>query len=692
MISLREEENEEFKRMTFERLCSPITIRGCTFRNRIFSSGHQTLLAESGLAGVAFQAYHEARARGGAALIVTEAVAVHPTAFFNEAILLGYLDACVAGFRATAEAVHAHGCRIVGQLFHPGAEVAGMLPDGSRPVPWGPSVYHQERYLVTARPMPSSLIEEIVAGYGDTAARMSEAGFDGVEVLASHGYLPSQFLNQRINKRDDAYGGSFENRMRLLTEIHDDVRRKVGDGKIVGLRISADEKTHLGLSEEDTLAVVRTLDRDGRFDYFNVTLGSSTTTAGATHIVPAMALVPGYVAPYAGRLKQVTSRPVFVVGRINQPQDAERILRDGQADMIGMTRAQICDPELANKIHAGSIDDIRACIACNQACIGHYAMEAPISCIQHPETGRELAYGQRVRAAVARRVLVVGGGPAGMKAAAVAAECGHRVTLCEKATRLGGQALLAQTLPGREEFGGIITNLQREMMRAGVVVRTGVEVTREMVQAEAVEVVIIATGATSFMPDILGREDGHVVDAWQVIRDEAKCGSRVVVADWRGDWIALGVAEKLARAGHSVRLVTVANAAAVNVQYYVRDPWIGELSRLGVTFTHYARIYGVDIDTAYFQHVTTGDPIEFPGTDTLVVSYGHQSETALGDALTAEWDGEVHIIGDALTPRTAEEAVLEGLKVASAIGASGGPTRSGRTGSGARTTGLVTPV
>jgi 2,4-dienoyl-CoA reductase-like NADH-dependent reductase (Old Yellow Enzyme family) len=652
--------------MIFEHLRTPFSIRGLSFRNRIFSSGHQTLLAKSGLPTEALAAYHEARARGGVGLIVTEATTVHETAFFSAATPTGHRDECIPGFRDIAEAVHRHACRVIGQLFHPGAEVVGVLEDGSRPVPWAPSAHHQERYLVTARPMPVALIEEVIDGYGDTAGRLIEAGYDGVEVLASHGYLPGQFLNPRLNRRDDEYGGTLENRMRFLAALYDNVRLKVGDDKIVGLRISADEKTHIGLAEEESLQVIDALDKQDRFDYFSVTLGSSSTTQGATHLVPPMAVETAYVAPYAGRLKQRTTRAVFVVGRINQPQDAEKILAAGQADMVGMTRAQICDPEVGNKIEAGRVDEIRACIGCNQACIGHYAVEAPISCIQHPETGRELEYGKRVAAARPRRVLVVGGGPGGMKAAAVAAERGHEVLLCEKQKQLGGQALLAQALPGREEFGGIITNLEREMTRAGVDVRTGVEVTSAMVRAEAPEVVIIATGATPYIPDMVDSASAHIVDAWQVIRNEVDCGDRVVIADWRGDWIGLGVADKLVHDGHHVRLLTVANAAGVNVQYYVRDPWIGELSRLGVEFKHYARLYGADEDTVYFQHATTGEPIECTGTDTLVVCYGHQSVMDLADAL-AGWDGEVHSIGDALSPRTAEEAVLDGLKVASAI-------------------------
>ncbi len=652
--------------MNFERLFSPFSIRGIEFRNRIFSSGHQTLLAEGALPTEAMVAYHEARARGGAGLIVTEATAVHETAYFNAALPTGYLDACIPGFRNIARAVHKHDCRIIGQLFHPGSEVSGIQEDGSRPVAWGPSTRHQERYLVNVRPMPRALIEEVIEGYAATAARLIEAEFDGVEVLASHGYLPAQFLNPRTNQRDDSYGGPLENRLRFLTEIHDAVRRKVGEDKIVGLRVSADEKTHSGLAEEEVIDAMEALDQAERFDYFNVTLGSSNTTGGAAHIVPGMAVETGYVAPFAATLKQRTSRAIMVVGRINQPQEGEKILAADQADMIGMTRAQICDPEIANKSRGGRLEDIRACIACNQACIGHYAVEAPISCIQHPETGRELEYGKRVAAASPRRVMVVGGGPGGMKAAAVAAERGHNVTLYEKALRLGGQALLAQMLPGREEFGGIVTNLEREMELAGVDVQVGAEITADLVRAEGPDVVIIATGATSFMPKIEGRDDAHVVDAWQVIKNEVNCGGRVVIADWRGDWIGLGLAEKLVREGRHVRLCTIANAAGVNVQYYVRDPWIGELSRLGVEFTPYARLYGADGDTVYFQHATTDEPLECPDTDTLVVSYGHQSVTDLSDGL-ADWDREVHSIGDALSPRTAEEAVLDGLKVGSSI-------------------------
>ncbi len=290
----------------------------------------------------------------------------------------------------------------------------------------------------------------------------------------------------------------------------------------------------------------------------------------------------------------------------------------------------------------------------------------PISCIQHPETGRELDYGTLIPTDTPKRILIAGGGPAGMKAAAIAAARGHEVTLYEATATLGGQVNLAQALPGRAEFGGLATNLAHEMALAGVTVHLNTPVTRDLIDAQAPDAVILATGARPYDPGLDGADDAHVVTAWAVLQGEANVGSRAVIADWRCDWIGLGLAEKLARDGCHVRLAVNGMVAGQSVPQYVRDVWLGSLHKLGVEVLPYMRLFGADSDTAYFQHTLSGEPVMLEQTDTLVTALGHASDTALADAL-ADWSGALHIIGDGHTVRTAEEAVLDGLRVGWAL-------------------------
>ncbi|WP_119460130.1 FAD-dependent oxidoreductase [Rhodospirillaceae bacterium SYSU D60014] len=650
----------------FPHLFSPLQVGSVTLKNRIFSTGHDTTMPTDGLINDRLVAYHRARAEGGAGLIVVQVAGVHESARYSSHVLMATSDDCIPGYRRVAETCHEVGCKVFGQAFHPGREIMESQ-DGSAPVAYAPSAVPNERFHVMPCPMSKRIVREVIAGYGDAARRMKEGGLDGVEIVASHGYLPAQFLNPRVNLREDEYGGSDENRLRFLREIVADIRAKVGPDFVVGMRISGDEKDHDGLTAEEVLTACRTLDGDaGGLDYYNVIAGSSASLAGAVHIVPPMVIENAYVAPFAAAVKTVVSKPVFVAGRINQPQEAEKVLASNQADLCGMTRAMICDPAMPGKAEAGRLDDIRACIGCNQACIGHFHLGYPISCIQYPESGRELTYGTPKPAAIRRRILVAGGGPGGMKAAAVAARRGHEVTLYEAAGQLGGQALLAQLLPGRMEFGGIITNLAHEMELAGVTVVKNTPVDAGLVAREAPDAVVVATGARPRRPAIEGGDDQHVVDAWQVLKGEANVGSSVVIADWRCDWVGLGIAEKLARDGCHVRLCINGYMPGQTIQQYVRDGWVGTLHKLGVEIIPYVRLFGADSETVYLQHMTSGEPVILDGIDTLVLAQGQERVAGLEEELS-DYDGEVRLVGDCLSPRTAEEAVLEGLKVGSAL-------------------------
>jgi 2,4-dienoyl-CoA reductase-like NADH-dependent reductase (Old Yellow Enzyme family)/thioredoxin reductase len=650
----------------FPYLFSPLRLRNTEIRNRIMSTGHQTYLAaKGGLPGDDFIAYHEARAAGGAGLIVIEAARFHPTGFTDSPELIVASDDCIPGLKRLVSSVHKHGARIFGQLSHSG-RVTKRIQGGLRGVAYAPSVVPDQRFHTIPRALPLALIGELIEEAGKAARRFGEAGFDGVELLASHGMLISDFLNPRNNQRVDAYGGTFENRLRFLVELLAIVRKNLGDGPVLGIRISVDEVEPDGLENAEVIAICHALKALGAIDYVNTTMGSMQGLGGSVHVVPPMEIPHAYVAPQAGTLRAAVGLPVFVAGRINQPQIAEAVLIAGQADMCGMTRAMISDPEMANKAREGRLDDIRACIGCNQACIGHYHMGYGISCIQNPVTGREVRFGRKEKAKVAKRVFVAGGGPAGMKAAVIAAERGHQVTLFEARPRLGGQALLAQLLPERAEFGGIVTNLRQEMHNGKVEVRLNTALSPEIVQREAPDSVIVATGATPYRPPIEGAEDAHVIDAWALLEGRANPGGRVLVADWRCDWIGLGVAEMLARSGRHVRLAVTGTYAGQNLQPYLRDHLVGKAHKLGVEIIPYARLFGVDADAAYLTHIVTGEPIIAEQVDSVILALGHQPNTSLEDML-APLGVDLHFAGDCLAPRSAEEAVYEGMLAGLAI-------------------------
>lgn len=644
----------------FPTLFSPFKIGQHTIPNRIVFTGHDTCLPENGVVNDALIAYLEKRARHGTGLIVLQVSGVHETARYTSHLLMANQDDCIPGYQRLAEACQRHGSVLFAQLLHPGREIMETA-DGLKPVSYSASNSPQERFHVMPRALNQSMINEIVTSFGDAAKRMQQAGIQGVEILASHGYLPAQFLNPKVNSRNDKYGGSFANRIRFLEEIIDEVRTQVGDELAIGIRISCDERDEDGMSKEDAIAALRYL--ENKLDYASVVAGTSASLGGAVHIVPPMMYDNAYLKNESLELRAGLSLPIILTGRINQPHEAEEVIRSGAADLCGMTRALICDPEMPSKAIKNDADGIRACIGCNQACIGRFHRGLPISCIQYPESGRELQYNEIGTALQPRRVAIIGGGPAGMKAAVTADARGHKVTLYEASSRLGGQANLAQLLPHRAEFGGLVTNLQEELKRSQVEVLTQQNVTPEKLLEEGYERVLVATGARPYSPPLERMGSLPVSQALDLLNASSLPGGHVVVYDSKGDWIGVGIAEILAKSGARVTLAVNGLHVGESLQSYVRDHTAARIHNLGIKVITYARAFGIDDDTVYFHHTAGGEPMIIDGVDNLVLCCGSIPNVSHEDE--DRWlNLPVTLLGDCLAPRTAEEAVYDGLKYA----------------------------
>ncbi|TGR10536.1 FAD-dependent oxidoreductase [Mesorhizobium sp. M4B.F.Ca.ET.190.01.1.1] len=645
----------------FTHLLSPLQLGSLSLRNRMIFTAHDSSQQVQGKVTEAYIAYQVARTKGGAGLQILAAASVDENSSYYDNQLMIDSDQAIPGLKGMADAVHAEGGHVFSQLLHSGA-LAAASSDGSRPLAYGASAVRIERTHERPRELSIAEIRTIVAKFGDAARRAKAAGMDGVEICASQGNLPQQFLAGSMNRRTDEYGGPLENRFRFLKEICTSIRLAVGEDYVVGLRLSADDMDHFGLEADEASDAMTALEKNGTLTYLHIVLGSGASKGGAIHIVPPMAFEAGYLFPFAEQVRRKTTLPLIVTGRFNTPHLADQAIGKGVADAVGMTRAMICDPQLAKKVEKGCIDDVRACIACDQACIGHLHKGVPVSCIQYPESGRELTLGKYPALERRKTVLVAGGGPAGMKAASVAAVRGHRVTLCEAAGVLGGQINIAARLPNRTEFGGLVTNLARELELANVEVRLRTAVDAAFVEELRPDALILAVGSRPEDVDVAQFGGMQVATAEDVILKRKKIGTKVVVADALSDWVAFGVCLELAAGGHEVTLATTGLYAGELIPAYVRDDALGKLFRAGVKIQNFARLFGADGDTVYFEHVTALEPIIFEGVDTLVVCTGNHANRALESALGGTGT-EMYIIGDCLMPRSAEEAVLDGLKV-----------------------------
>lgn len=637
----------------FPRLFSPVRVGPLTLANRLCHAATLSNFAERNLPSQRQVDYYAARARGGVGLIVSEAIPVHPKSLPTATVVAGYDRGSLAGLGRIAEAVHRAGVPILAQLWHVGRQQL-WTPISA---PWAPSAVPDPLSGTIPHEMSPGEIDEVVQSFALAARNAQEAGFDGVELHGAHGYLITQFLSPWSNRRGDEYGGSLENRMRFLERLIERVRSACGGRFVVGVKLNGHEFVEGGIDLPEAQRIAARLAATGAVDYLAVSQGNFSKSLDAH--APDMHFPRMPFRHLARGIKEaVGALPVCALARILTPGEAEELLGAGDADLVGMSRALIADPDLPLKARAGRVEEIRPCISCN-VCWDAVAQGKPMLCIYNPAVGREGEIDADLppAAAVPKRVVVVGGGLAGLEASRVAALRGHRVVLLEKARALGGQALLAARLPGRGEFAEMTRDLVRRVERLPVEVRLGVEATAEGVLALAADAVVVATGSLPPEPALPG--GGRVVTSWEAIEAPERVGGRVAVVDADGGHEGVGVAELLAEAGRRVWLVT---------RFDLVGPFLNHLSRIGARRRLAARgvglVTGVEVrsfagGTLVLVDLYGGRERPLPELD-LVVRVGPNRAR---DALARELRGkvpELHLIGDGYAPRKATAAVHEG--------------------------------
>ncbi|PVA10689.1 oxidoreductase [Pelagivirga sediminicola] len=654
--------------MSFDHVVKPVRLRHKTLKNRVVFGAHTANMADNGLPGAQHLAYYEERAIGGAAMIVVEPMAVHPAAVLTRGNFRVGTDDVIPHFRKITEACHAHGTVMIQQLYHIGAHGDG---DNSWHAHWSPSggpSYHDSD---GSHEMSEAEIEETIDGFVQAAIRCQKAGFDGVEVWAAYHGLLDQFWTPFSNQRTDRWGGSLENRMRASREVLTRIRAACGDDFIIGLAVNDEPDVKAALDREETTEIVSLLDAEGLMDY---------VTCGSGGYFDFYKLMPTFLygeklgVDLAAMLKGVVKNALVTAeSHIRTPENANTVLGANEADLVSIVRGQIADPHLVAKAEAGREDDIRGCISCNQQCWGRRSRDYYISCLINPSAGHEYLWGgDRFTASPApASVLVVGGGPAGLEAARVAAERGHRVTLAEAGPEIGGQFRLAGLQPRRGQITDLIGWYQRQLEQLGVDLRYNCYMDADDIAAFGAGHVILATGSlpagTGFqralphLPELPGLANGNVVSAEDVMMRAARPGHRVIVLDEGGNWRGCGTALRLAEDGHEVTLVTPDALVGKELQRSATDwPLRRALAQKGARFVTDAAIAEWTGSAARVVSLLTGDA-QMIEADTLVMATTNVADASLRHDLEA--GGLAYRqIGDASAPRNAAFAIFDGRK------------------------------
>jgi mycofactocin system FadH/OYE family oxidoreductase 2 len=660
----------------FPHLLSPARIGAVEVRNRIVASAHGTALPTERRPNRRLAVYHAARAKGGVGLIILENSRVHPTGRGASFALDGWPEENIPHYRMLADAVHEHGAKIFAQLHHPGRNANSLdtllpvwAPSGI-PIPWAnPSGSNELPHEMTREE-----IAELLGWWVRCALNMKRAGMDGVEIHAAHGFLLCQFLSPVTNRRNDEYGGSVENRARFTLEVARAVRDAVGREFAVGVRLSADELIPGGLELGEVLRVAQWLEASGHVDFLNISHSVEYAAYSLSQQVADMSWPQGAYVHLAEGIKKATCGiPVFAVCRIVDPAMAERILADGKADMVCMTRAHLADPEIGRKLKEGRAADIRPCIGCNQGCCGRALIVGkPIGCALNAEAGREEELGELPPAVAAKNVLVVGGGPAGLEAARVAALRGHRVTLFERGARLGGQINTLVRAPHREEFGNATRWLERQVRQLGVEIRLETEFTLEALP-RGTQAIIVATGSAPQAEDIPGIGDAGApprATVYDVLEGRTRVarGQRVVLLDSEGSYRAAGTSEFLADCGAQVHHVTGAVTVGKALHLVIQTPLLFRLRAKAVQFWLEREVDRVRGTSVLLRQVHGGEGGVIENVDLIVTASPHRPMDGL--FLSLKRVGvvdELFAAGDCVAPRSCLEAIREGYAVARAL-------------------------
>ena len=572
-------------------LLSPFTLKHLTLRNRVMSTSHEPYYSEDGMPKDRYRLYHAEKARGGVALTMTAGSAVvsrdSPPVFGN---LLAYKDEIVPWMRRLSDECHELGSAVMIQITHLGRRTAWNKAD------WLPVLAPSPIREPAHRSFPKEIevwdIDRIVGEYAAAAQRMQAAGLDGLEIDA-YGHLPDQFWSPATNKRADAFGGALENRMAFSLRVMRAMREAVGPGFLLGLRMVADEDWEIGLSREEGIEIARRFKASGVVDFLNIIRGHMETDAALVDVIPIAGMRSAPHLDFAGEVRAAAEIPVFHAARINDVATARHAIAEGKLDMVGMTRALIADPHIVRKVTARQEHLIRPCVGASY-CIDRIYEGNEALCIHNPATGREASMPQTLGRGdgPARSVVIVGAGPAGLEAARVAGERGHRVVVLEATDKAGGQVLLAARSPRRREFMGIVDWRLSELERLGVEVRYGIWAETEDVLALSPDVVIIATGGVP-NTEILERGNDLVVSSWDIVSGEAKPGQDVLVYDDNGNHPGLQAAEALAAAGSRVEIVTPERMFAPELGGLNHAGYARAFQRAGVRLTINTRVLGV---------------------------------------------------------------------------------------------------